>query len=156
MTKDFDDIFEHLFDAPPPKKTEEKKIKEKKMEEKKTENVKEEKEITEKIQEEVSRHVIDENEFVNQKAQIHTEYEFNEEDIEVKSDLQTGSFLRSIAIAIQNKRESLGMDRKEFGKYIGVKQKVVFKMENQDYDFTISELISLCNNLGIELTFNIN
>lgn len=75
---------------------------------------------------------------------------------EYKSDIQSKSIRNAIAATVMQKRENLGYGRKEFGKYLGIKHKIIFKIETSDYDFSIDELIDLCNKLNIKLEVNIS
>ncbi len=61
-----------------------------------------------------------------------------------------------IAGTITNKRNELGMNQKEFAKYMGVTQGMVSKWESCEYNFTIESAITIFDKLGIKFSVDIN
>lgn len=72
-----------------------------------------------------------------------------------KEQLQTEKALALIANKISNKRYELKMDQKEFAKYMNVTQGLVSRWESGRYNFTVSNLISICNKLELSLDINL-
>lgn len=64
-------------------------------------------------------------------------------------DLIVEKTLAVLGAELQLKRVKLGLSRKQFAKYLGVPKRHVVKWERYDYDFTVSELITLCCQLNI-------
>ena len=61
-----------------------------------------------------------------------------------------------IAGTITNKRNELGMNQKEFAKYMGVTQGMVSKWESCEYNFTIESAITIFDKLGLKFSVDIN
>ena len=68
-----------------------------------------------------------------------------------KEDLTVEKALTVLGAKFNLKRIKLGMSREEFAKFLGFPKRCVVKWENGDYDFTVSELIRLCDKLEIDI-----
>ena len=68
-----------------------------------------------------------------------------------EEQLKTEKALAFISNKISLKRHELKMDQKQFAKYMNVTQGLVSRWENGRYNFTISNLISICEKLNLSL-----
>lgn len=68
-----------------------------------------------------------------------------------EEQLKTERALAFISNKISLKRHELKMDQKQFAKYMNVTQGLVSRWENGRYNFTISNLISICEKLNLSL-----
>ena len=64
--------------------------------------------------------------------------------------------LARISAAIESKRIDMGMNQKEFAKYMGVSQSMISKWESREYNFTVKNLIEVCEKLDLDLSLSIN
>ena len=69
----------------------------------------------------------------------------SEEQIKIEKALSV------IAAKIYTKRTQMGMDQKAFAKLMGVSRRMVSRWESGTYNFSVSELIRICEKL--ELNF---
>jgi len=70
------------------------------------------------------------------------------------ADIYTADAISEVSVAILKKRLSMNMTQTEFGKLLGVKQGMVSKWENGDYNFSLKAISEICAKLN--LTFSIN
>lgn len=70
------------------------------------------------------------------------------------ADIYEADVVADIATAILQKRIDLGMTQTQFGKKLGVRQSMVSKWENGEYNFTIRSIAQICAKLN--LTFSID
>ncbi|NLZ82660.1 MAG: helix-turn-helix transcriptional regulator [Clostridiales bacterium] len=63
--------------------------------------------------------------------------------------------LALISSKIQLKRNSLGMNQKQFAKMMNVTQGMISKWESGEYNFTLTTLIDICSKLDLEFEPNI-
>ena len=70
-------------------------------------------------------------------------------------ELLSSIILSYISMKIIDKRISLNMTRKEFAKFLNVSQSFVYKLENEEYIFTITKLVEVLNKLGLQLKLEI-
>lgn len=66
-----------------------------------------------------------------------------------KEELKIDKTLALIAAELRFKRINLGLDQKEFAKRLGVSQGLVSRWESGTYNFTITTLMKICDNLGL-------
>lgn len=59
--------------------------------------------------------------------------------------------LAKISAQIEKCRRELGMNQKEFAKYMGVSQGMVSKWESREYNFTIKSLNEICSKVNLSL-----
>ena len=59
--------------------------------------------------------------------------------------------LAVIGAKIDLKRLEMEMDQKAFAKYMGVTQRTVSRWESGNYNFTISNLASICQKMNMDL-----
>lgn len=71
-------------------------------------------------------------------------------------DLCAIEALAKISGRIISKRYELGLNQKEFARYMGVSQAMVSKWEGGDYNFTISTIASICEKLGLSFSIQID
>ena len=63
--------------------------------------------------------------------------------------------LALIAAKIQLKRLEMGLNQKDFAKYMGVSQGMVSRWESGEYNFTITTLNEICNRLNLKFSLSI-
>lgn len=66
-----------------------------------------------------------------------------------KIQKKTDRILANIAVAVREKRKSMGMTQKEFAKFLGVSQGMVSKYESAEYNFSIESVIELYDKLDM-------
>ena len=66
-------------------------------------------------------------------------------------DVRTAEVLAMISAEISMQRKKRGMECPELAKFMGVPEKTVSDWESGEYDFHVSELISLGHKLGLKL-----
>ena len=68
-----------------------------------------------------------------------------------KEKLMIEKELSIIGARINLKRIELGMDQKEFAKFMGVSQGLVSRWESGSYNFTIANLVAICQKIDMDL-----
>ncbi len=69
-----------------------------------------------------------------------------------QEELKSEKILAVISAKIQLKRLEMNMDQKQFAKLLGVTQGMVSKWESGSYNFTITTLVNICENLNLEFS----
>lgn len=72
-----------------------------------------------------------------------------------KAEKLEADIMGSIAVAIIEKRLSMGMTQTEFAKFLGVSQSMVVKWESCEYNFTIRSLVKITSLLNLNLNLQV-
>lgn len=62
----------------------------------------------------------------------------------------------SIAALISNMRRNSELSKRDFANKSGVSTKTISRLENLEYDLTVSELLSIMGRLGVEVDITLN
>lgn len=71
------------------------------------------------------------------------------------ADVYAADAISEVSVAILAKRISMNMTQTEFGKLLGVKQGMISKWENGDYNFTLKAISDICAKLNLTFTIGI-
>lgn len=71
------------------------------------------------------------------------------------ADILAAHYQSEISSAIINARISRNMNQAEFAQFLGISQGMVSKLENGDYNFTVSKLCELACTLNLDLNISL-
>ncbi|MDR2898792.1 MAG: helix-turn-helix domain-containing protein [Clostridiales bacterium] len=71
------------------------------------------------------------------------------------ADLYSAHAISEVSVAIFKKRVSLGLTQKELGEKLGVKQSMISKWENGDYNFTLETIAEICAKMDMVINLRI-